>query len=279
MAGLMVLAGCSDSDEGDESGAGEESSGTTDTTADGGSGGVSSPEDGPSDANINLVGNLVVFAPEMLSGPLDGVAEAFEQRYAEVTVEMVYGDMPTLLAQLGEGTEADVLVTPDEGAMATARTEGLVDETVIGVGGNPLALVTPPGNPAEVEGLADLADADLNVAACAEELACWKLAERALEEIDLELTPDVVESEGSPAVVAKAEAGEIDAGVVFAIDALAAGDGVEIVALGDGLETAGRITAGAVLGTPLHEIAEAYISFFRTSEGVEIMEAAGLLGP
>lgn len=266
---LGALGACSD--DGDEV-VGEAGD---DTAADASASTTQDPFGAPDATNPRLEGTIVVMAPGPLKAALDPAAEEFMARYPNVTIELSYGHIPALLAQLDEGVDADLLVTPDEGSMDQAIGKGLVAGTPMVVARNAVALVAPAGNPGSVRDATSLGDDSLLIAVCAPDLPCGKLAERVAADAGVTLQADSMEPGGSPAVVTKASSGEIDLGVVFAVDAKAAGDAVEVLELGDGGPVTAEVTAGVVVGSPDQTIAEAFTSFLMTSTGASIFEAAG----
>lgn len=91
-----------------------------------------------------------------------------------------------------------------------------------------LALVTPPDNPADVRDLDDLESEDVLVALCASAVPCGDASQRlfALAGVSVEAT---TEEENVKGVLTKVVEGEVDAGLVYASDAQAAGDDVIVV--------------------------------------------------
>ena len=246
------------------------SSSTNDTTTT-----TETPAASASASPSGVTGELIVMAAGPLKSALDKAKTAFEAANPGATVTLDYGHIPSLLAQLGEGVPADVLVTPDAATMKMAQDKTYVAGEPTPLAGNPLALVVPVGNPGEVTALEDLANADLAVAVCAEELPCGKLTGEMATKAGIEIAADSLEPGGSPGVVTKVASGEIDAGVVFTSDIKAGGDKVEGIPI-----DAGVVVIGTVMGAPLAEAANdggatAFVEFLASPEGTALFTSSG----
>src|SRR5699024_650640 len=115
----------------------------------GGASGQSSPSDsGPS---------LTVFAAASLAEPMDDLLEVFVEEHPDVDVQpAVYDGSSTLVTQLTEGADADVLATAN-----TTTMDDLVAEfddrdlQPTPFATNTLVVAVPKGNPMGIEGLDD----------------------------------------------------------------------------------------------------------------------------
>ncbi|HYN56049.1 MAG TPA: molybdate ABC transporter substrate-binding protein, partial [Motilibacterales bacterium] len=223
----------------------------------------------------SLTGDLTVMAAGPLKPAMDKAKAAFEAANPEVTITLDYGHVPSLLTQLGEGVPADVLSTPDAATMKMAQDKGFVATEPTPVAGNPLALVVPVGNPGEVTALEDLANADLAVAVCAAELPCGKLTEQLATKAGLTIAADSLEPGGSPGVVTKAAAGEIDLGVVFASDAKAGGDKVEVIPIDPAVVITGQVMAAPLAEAANASAATAFVEFLASPAGAALFTSSG----
>src|SRR5258708_39130054 len=88
---------------------------------------------------------------------------AFEAVHRSISVAGDYEGTQALLTKLeADGTLADVFVSADLAHMTTAQGRGLVG-TPQRLATNSLVIAVPPGNPAHVTGLADLARTGLRL--------------------------------------------------------------------------------------------------------------------
>lgn len=220
-------------------------------------------------------GTVTVMAPAPLKGALEKAGAAYQARYPGSTVTLNLGHVPALLAQISQGVPADVVVTPDEATMRQFQGKGLAAGTTVAVARNRLVLVVPAGNPAGVTGVASLGDDALTIAVCAAELPCGTLADRIAAKAGVTPAADSREPGGSPAVVTKIAAGEVDLGVAFGTDVRAANGKAAAVPLDDALGASVTVTAAALTSPADGAGADRFVSFLSTSEAAAAFAAAG----
>ena len=143
---------------------------------------------------------------------------------------------------------------------------------------NSLALVVPTGNPAGVQGLADLGDADLKVVICAPEVPCGAAAVKAFAAAGVTAAPDSQEQDVK-AVLAKVASGEADAGIVYVTDALAAADTVDEVAIPDAQRITTDYPIVQLTSSPHASDAQAFIALVLSAEGRAVLEKYGFQTP
>ncbi len=173
-------------------------------------------------------GTVRVAAASSLAEVVDGLAGVLGDAEDPVAVEADLAGSSTLATQLLEGSPADVFLSADAETMARVVEGGVAAGDPVAFATNGLVLAVPAGNPGGVTGLADLADPDLLVGLCAPEVPCGRLARAELGEDDVAVRPDTEEPDVR-SLLAKVAAGELDVGLVYATDVVAAGDDVEVV--------------------------------------------------
>lgn len=253
---LVVAAGCG--------GAGDDASS-----------GASNASGAPGNDNA---GTVRVFAAASLTDAYGDIAAAFETEHPGVTVELNLAGSSALVNQIVEGSPADVVATADE------RTMGrLVEDRLLGappriVAENALELVVPAGNPGDVTALADLADDDLLVGVCAPDVPCGALAERALVPAGVVAAPDT-EEPNVRALLTKLTSGDLDLGLVYRSDVVAAGDDVERIDVPglDAVTTSYPVAPVADGDNPA--AAEALVDFIAGPEGRRILADHGFTVP
>lgn len=176
-------------------------------------------------------GTVTVLAAASLTEPLTALARAYEDDHPGTTVRLSFGSSTTLAQQVAEGAPADLLALAGTAALAFLPEEPRTTaprQAVIAR--NTLAIATPPGNPAGVTGLADLARADVDVVLCVATVPCGQAADEVLARA--RTSAHVVSREiDVRATLAKVRLGEADAAVVYRSDltsARGAVAGVEI---------------------------------------------------
>lgn len=161
---------------------------------------------------------VTVFAAASLTDAFDDLAAAFEDTEPDVDVALSYGGSSSLRAQLEDGAPADVFASADDADAGEPFAT------------NQLQIAVPVGNGAGVTGLADLADADLLIGLCAEQVPCGRFAREALANAGIAPSIDTNEPDVR-SLLTKVEAGELDAGIVYATDVRTGDvDGVDIPA-------------------------------------------------
>lgn len=218
-------------------------------------------------------GTITVFAAASLADAFTMLAESFEQAHG-ADVELSFGPSSGLVTQITEGAPADVIATAAESNMDDLVAAGAVEGEPRPFAANRLELAVPPGNPGAVDGLDDLADEDLVVGLCNEDVPCGRFAREALEAAGVEPSIDTDE-EDVRALLTKIEAGEVDVGVVYRTDVQAAGDAVEGIEIPDDRNVVAIYPIAPVAGADDPDGAAAFISFVLSDEGQEILSAAG----
>lgn len=251
----VALAGCSPSGD-----AGAASSPGTPTT--------------PSD---RAPATLTVFAAASLTDVFDELAARFEQRHPSVEVVVNAGGSAALAQQVVEGAPADVFASAAEPPMQVLVEAGLAVDPVV-FATNTLQLVAPVGNPAGVTGLEDLERDDLRVALCDESVPCGAASVKLFAQGTVEPVPDTLESDVR-AVLTKVVLGEVDVGVVYRTDVLAAGDAVEGIEVPGAASVVNRYPVTALTDAADPDVAEEFVAFVTGDEGRGVLGAAGFGAP
>ena len=220
---------------------------------------------------------LRVSAASSLTEVFTELAAAFEADHPGVEVLVTFGGSPALVTQVREGSPTDVLVTADESSMERAVSAGAVREPVV-IARNRMALVVEAGNPRGITGVDSLASSDVSVAVCAPAVPCGRLAREVLEDAGVDLVP-VSNEENVKAVLTKVELGEVDAGLVYETDAMAARAGVERVALPPSAdERSTAYLAAVTAGADAADLAAQWVALLRSPAGRRSLEGHGF-GP
>lgn len=254
VAGL-ALTGCSASGSGSDSGT-PSSTRTTDT----------------------LTGTVTVLAAASLTEVYGQLAARFEKLHPNVTITESFGGSSALAAQIVQGAPADLLATANEATMKTVTDGGLAAETPIVYATNLLTLVVPPGNPAKVETIADLANPAVKVALCDKTVPCGSAAISLLATEKLMVKPVTLETDVK-AVLTKVELDEVDAGLVYVTDAKTAGGKVTQIAIPDAANAVNRYPIALLSGSSNPTAAKAFERFILSSTGLAALKAAGFGTP
>ena len=220
-----------------------------------------------------LEGSITVFAAASLTDAFEEVGTSFEAAHPGTTVELSFAASSALREQILSGAPADVFASADTSDMDQVVEGGAATDPAT-FAENRLQIVVPAGNPAGITGLADFADDDLLIGVCAEEVPCGRLGREALANAGVTPVVDTNEPDVR-SLLTKVEAGELDAGIVYATDVLSAGDAVEGIDLPAEEDVSAAYPIAALTGSADRTLAAAFVAFVLSGEGQQILAAYG----
>lgn len=220
---------------------------------------------------------LTVQAAASLSEAFTEIGERFA---AEHGVEVVFNfaGSADLVAQVQQGAPADVLATADVATMDRAVADDLVADAPEVFATNVLTIVTEPGNPTGITGLADLAADGRVVVVCAPAVPCGRATAAVTQRAGVQLSP-ASEEQSVTDVLNKVRSGEADAGLVYVTDARRAGDDVAVVELPEAAEAVNLYPIAALAGSDRADLADTFVDFVLGEPGRAVLESAGFGAP
>ena len=221
---------------------------------------------------------VTVLAAASLTDALPALARSFSDDHPGTSVELSFGSSSALAASIVEGAPADVFVSASPRAMAEVVEAGATAGPPTDVARNVLELVVPRGNPGGVQGLPDLARDDLLVGLCAEEAPCGEVAARVLHDAGVESAADTQEADVR-ALLTKVAAGELDVGLVYETDVLAAGDDVEGIPLPADAPAGTRYPIAVLEDAADPDLAAAFVALVEGPEGQRALRDLGFRAP
>ena len=224
-----------------------------------------------------LTGELRVFAAASLTDAFEALERDFEARHPQLDVLLNLAGSNRLAAQLVEGAQADVFAAADIEQMEVVVEAGLVHQPVV-FAENLLQIAVEPGNPHDIEGLADLAREDLVVVLPSEAVPAGAYAARALARADVEVHASSYELDVRAAFT-KVVLGEADAALVYRSDVKARPDAVDGVEIPTPENVVARYPIAVLSGSDRIPAAEAFVGFVRSDAGAEVLRAAGFSVP
>lgn len=217
---------------------------------------------------------VLVSAAASLTDVFGEIEAAFEAVHPAVDVTLNLAGSSALRAQILEGAPVDVFASADRANMErVAEEDELAREPRI-FARNRLQIAVPPGNPAEVTGLGDLAREDLLVGLCAEGVPCGDLAREALDRAGVVAAVDTHEPDVR-ALLTKVELGELDAAVTYVTDVAAATGEVEGVHILDRHNVTAEYPIAVLARAADPETARAFVVFVLSSDGRAILARHG----
>ena len=250
----LVLAACGDDDD-------DTSSATTEA-----------PADAPA-----LEGDITVFAAASLTDAFTELGTTFESENPDASVEFNFGASSALREQILAGAPADVFASANTSNMDQVVDGGAASDPEDFVT-NLLEIAVPAGNEAGVTGLDDFANPDLLIGLCAEEVPCGEFGREALANAGV--TPSIDTNEPDVrSLLTKVEAGDLDAGIVYVTDVLAAGDAVEGIDIPADDNVVATYPIAALTDAANAEVADAFVEFVLSDEGQQILDSYGFDAP
>lgn len=221
---------------------------------------------------------LVVSAAASLTDAFTEIESEFERLHGDVEVVLNFAGSSALREQILGGSPVDVFASADLSNMAVVVDAGeTIGEPEV-FAENRLQIAVPAGNPAGVEGVADFANENLLVGLCAQGVPCGDLARELLQRAGV--SPAIDSNEPNVrALLTKIAAGELDAGITYVTDVIAAGLAVEGLAIPDRLNLVAEYSIVAVAGGDNADGVAAFIDFMLSEEGRAIMRDHGFSAP
>lgn len=224
-----------------------------------------------------LSGQITVFAAASLTGSFTELGKKFEAAHPGTKVNFSFGPSSGLATQIISGAPADVFASA-----ATKNMDQVVEGKAAGTPAtfakNVMQIAVPAANPAKIDELRDLAGKEVKVAVCAEEVPCGAGARAVFANAGLKVTP-VTQEVDVKATLTKVQLGEVDAGVVYVTDVLAAGDKVKGVDIPAEVNASTSYPIATLTASKNAALAKAYVDYILSSEGAQVLTGAGFQRP
>jgi len=160
--------------------------------------------------------SIRVFAASSLTEVVQRLAEEYETRYPNTDVELNIAGSGTLVMQLQEGADADVVILASQSHMNQLREIGLVLAPKQ-IARNSLAVIVSPQLTKDIDSIDDVRRGALQIAVCVKSSPCGALAWAYASSVGLNLLSATHEP-NVKAVLAKVERDEVDVGIVYMSD-------------------------------------------------------------
>jgi len=254
----LALAGCGSSG----SDAGSSASGTASAA---------------SSAAASLSGDITVLAAASLTESFTTLGQQFEAAHPGVKVTLSFAASSALATQITSGAPADVF--------ASASTKTMDAVVAAGAAAGPKTFATnvmeiavPPANPGKVTGVNDLASTAIKTALCQPQVPCGSTAEKVFTNAKVTVKPVTLEPDVK-SVLSKVQLGEVDAGVVYVTDVLAAGDKVKGVEIPADVNASTSYPIAALTKSANPETAAAFVQYVLSPAGASVLSATGFQQP
>jgi len=224
-----------------------------------------------------LTGTITVFAAASLQESFTKLGAQFETAHPGSRVVFNFGPSSGLAEQIGQGAPADVFASASAKSMDQVVADGDAAKPT-DFAKNKMQIVVPPDNPAGISTVADLAKKGVKVALCQAQVPCGSTALKVLDNAKVKVTP-VTQEVDVKATLSKVKLGEVDAGVVYVTDVLAAGAAVKGIAIPDNVNASTTYPIAALTDSKNKGTAKAFADYVLSAEGLAALRAAGFAKP
>ena len=226
---------------------------------------------------------LTVFAAASLHSAFPEIGKQFEAQHPGVTVTFNFNGSQILEAQMAQGAKADVFASADQRWRDKATADGLVSTSAPFAGNS---LVIAISNSSKVAAASDLATPGTKFVVCAEAVPCGRYTRIILQNMDRDpkyganysqaVESNVVSEEPDvESVLTKIKLDAADAGVVYRSDVVGSQDKVRIVEFPANYQPAVVYPIAATKGSASPELAAAFVTYVRSSDGQAILKRFG----
>jgi molybdate transport system substrate-binding protein len=224
---------------------------------------------------------ITVFAASSLTNTFTELGKEFEAEHDGVTVRFSFGGSSDLAEQIRSGAPADVFASADTKNMDRLGTTAVDPHDFAS---NTLEIAVPPGNPAGIGSLQDLAKSGIKLVTCAPEVPCGTATQTVAHAAGLNFKP-VSEEQSVTDVLGKVASGEADAGVVYVTDVKGAGDKVEGITFPEAADAVNVYPISVVSDDPERGgaardvLAQEFVEFVLGAQGQHALAVAGFGQP
>lgn len=227
---------------------------------------------------------LNVFAAASLTDAFTEIGNNFQTANPNVTVTFNFAGSQALRTQIEEGAPADVFASASGKEMETLVTGSFVAEGAAQIFlNNKLVVILPADNPAGIDTLEDLGTSGIKIVLAAEEVPVGNYARQSLDlmndsygaDFKDKVLANVVSNEDNvKQVVAKVQLGEVDAGIVYTSDAVAASE-LQTIEFPTELNIIAKYPIAPLVESANADLAEAFIAYVLSDEGQAILQKWG----
>ncbi|MDP9094242.1 MAG: molybdate ABC transporter substrate-binding protein [Actinomycetota bacterium] len=232
---------------------------------------------GASESRRATSATVTVFAASSLQKAFTTLASQFEADHPGTTVKLNFGASSALALQIIQGAPADVFASAAPKNMTQVVSAGDASTSTNFVK-NVMEIAVPPSNPAGITGLADLAKRGVKVALCQVQVPCGATADAVFRKAKITVKPVTLEPDVK-STLAKVELNEVDAGVVYVTDVLAAGAKVKGINVAADINASTEYPIAALSKASNAAGAQAFVAFVLSAAGQSALTADGFERP
>jgi molybdate transport system substrate-binding protein len=221
---------------------------------------------------------LTVYAAASMKTTFTALGKTFEASHPGKTVTFNFAGSQALAEQITQGAPADVFASANDANMKTVVDAGLASAAARQYATNRLTIAVPPDNPAKVAAFADLAKPGIRLVVCAPAVPCGAATVKIEQATGVDLKP-VSEEQAVTDVLAKVQAGEADAGLVYVTDAKSAGGKVLGIDFPESAKAINNNSIVALKNGPMPGLAAEFVDLVFSPAGQQVLADAGFGKP
>jgi molybdate transport system substrate-binding protein len=224
-----------------------------------------------------LSGSITVLAAASLTGTFTTLGKQFEAAHPGTKVTLSFAASSALALQITNGAKVDVFASASAKNMKTVVDGGEASSSTT-FSKNIMEIAVPPSNPASITGVADLAKSGVKVALCQAQVPCGATAEKVFANAKITVKPVTLEADVK-STLAKVTANEVDAGVVYVTDVVAAGSKVKGIEIPADVNATTEYPIATLTKAPNPDVAKAFTDYVLSAEGQAVLIKAGFEKP
>lgn len=225
--------------------------------------------------NGKLSGSITVDAASSLTEAFDSLKASFERDHPGTTVTISYGASSDFATQISQGAPADVFASASTSSMDAVGGAAINPTNFVT---NTLEIAVPPGNPAGIHSVADLAKSGIKVAVCDPAVPCGSVAQDVFKNAGVTVHPAASLADVK-STLAAVESDEVDAGVVYVTDVRAAGDKVDGVPIPGNVNSTTTYPIAVLKDAKNPDLAQAWVDYVLSPIGKQVLTADGFGKP
>lgn len=233
--------------------------------------------------NSYAADEIIVSAAASLTNAMTEIGKAFEEEFPEVHVVFNFASSGSLVQQMLHGAPVDVFASASQKFMNDAQeAELILEESRINFARNALVLAVPSKLESSLSGIEGIIEAGVTCIGIGipESVPAGRYAKEALQSLNLwnSVQSKLVFGNTVRQILDYLRRGEVDAGLIYATDAVIGGDAVRVV---EALETQTPIVYPVAItaDTPKKDIAKIFIDFILAERGQTILKEFGFSAP
>lgn len=224
-----------------------------------------------------LSGSITVFAASSLKEAFTTLGDRFMKAHPGTTLTFNFDASSSLAQSITQGQQADVFASASAKNMDTVVQAGDADAPKDFVK-NRMEIATPPGNPAGIKTVADLARPGVKVALCDPAVPCGSTALQVFKNAKVSVRPTASEPDVKT-TLGVVETKEVDAGMVYVTDVRSAGNSVVGVTIPDNVNASTTYPIAVLSKSGNHNLAQAWVDYVLSARGQRVLIADGFLKP